>query len=415
MKKYLRLAAIAVTAVMFLGALASCGEIKIPEFVDDMMNFEYDILELETTKKPGKPSAKDEESEYGSYESEPWYTPVESEYESEKDPWDDPWKDPWETESDYEPEESESKYEPEESESKYEPEESESDPTEDAEYRERILLVTDFHYVKDWYGVDDDERMARMVEHINDEHKKDPLTMIIFMGDYSLDHWAWDNKNNPVTYLNTGKIHTQIFMDKYKSQLPDVPMFWLAGNHEQFGEANWKKITGNARQGYAVIEDYLIVMWDSFGAELDPYYHHDGVYSPMNTAWVSGLMDKYPDKKVILVSHYFNASKELENSAELISDDRVVALFVGHDHHSAVTELDAAFGYKKLIFAGNYSYYNSKAGDPYPYYWGFRDLELEHGVVRSEYIIPENTITVNGETVNVGPTTQDGWSHRVVW
>ena len=100
-------------------------------------------------------------------------------------------------------------------------------------YRKRILLVGDFHYIKDWYGIDMDERMTRMVENINEEHAKDPLEMIIFMGDYSLDYWKYDNTEPYVTYINSGVSHTRLFMEKYKDMLPDVPIFWLAGNHEQ--------------------------------------------------------------------------------------------------------------------------------------------------------------------------------------
>ena len=280
-------------------------------------------------------------------------------------------------------------------------------------YRERILLVTDFHYCKNYYGVSMDDRMNRMVKHINAEHEKDPLSMIIFMGDYSLDHWGYD-KTPPVTYINTGVSHTQLFMEKYKSKLPDVPMFWLAGNHEQFGEENWKKITGNSRQGYEVIEDYLIIMWDSYGADLDPKTHSDGTYTPMDTEWVGGLMAEYPDKKVILISHSFSTTKELGNSEAIVSDDRVVALFAGHNHSSHLQNLGSDFGYKTLAFAGNYSYYGSE-GDPGDHPWGFRDLVLEHDKVRSAYIITENSIIVNGKVKKIQAKEQNVLARRIYW
>jgi hypothetical protein len=268
------------------------------------------------------------------------------------------------------------------------------------EFRERILLVTDFHYIKDWYGVSDETRMELMIAHINAEHKKDPVSMIVFMGDYSLDHWKWDSKKPYVTFLNTGVSHTQKFMNKYRDMLPDVPMFWLAGNHEQFGEETWQKMVGNSRQGYSVIGDYLLIMWDSYGGELDPDYHHDGVYSPMDTEWVGGVMDKYPDKKVILISHFFDSSKEKRNSENIVKDSRVVALFVGHHHHSRYQTLGSEFGNKYLIFAGNYSYGDSEK-DPGSSPWGFRDLILTDDRIETTYIIPANTIKVNGSTVKI--------------
>ena len=278
-------------------------------------------------------------------------------------------------------------------------EDTESETAADTEPKERILLVTDFHYSRDYYGVSDDTRMELMVAHINAEHEKKPVSMIIFMGDYSLDHWEWD-KEPYYTYLNTGVSHTELFMKNYRDKLPDVPMFWLAGNHEQFGEETWQKMVGNSRQGHAVIGNYLLIMWDSFGGELDPDYHHDGVYTPMDTEWVGGIMDQYPDKKVILISHYFNADKERDNSAELVKDDRVVALFVGHDHHSKIKSLGGDFGSKYLVFAGNYSRGDSSS-DPGEWYWGFRDLTLSESRIRSVYIIPENTIQINGRTVKI--------------
>ena len=289
---------------------------------------------------------------------------------------------------------------------------TEEDPIVEGEFRERILLVTDFHYIKDWYGVSDENRMELMVAHINAEHKKDPVSMIVFMGDYSLDHWKWDTKTPKVTYLNTGVSHTELFMKQYKSKLPDVPMFWIAGNHEQFGEATWQKMVGNSRQGYEVIGNYLLIMWDSFGGELDPDYHHDGVYTPMDTTWVRGVMDKYPDKKVILISHYFNVEKETGNSESIVSDKRVVALFAGHNHNSNKIELESNFGYKYLVFAGNYSYGDSD-NDPGETPWGFRDLVLKEDQVRSAYIIPENTIRVNGKTVKIEAREQNIFALRI--
>ena len=182
-------------------------------------------------------------------------------------------------------------------------------------YRKRILLVTDFHNCHfDWYGVETDTRMKKMVKDINEEYEKDPFEMILFLGDYSLDHWQWQIKGS---YLAQGRSYTKEFMENYKAGLPNVPMFWLAGNHEQYGDELWKEITGNSRQGHFVIEDYLFIMWDSYGGELDPDYHHDGVYTPMDREWVKGLMAEYPDKKVIFCSHYFSSELEKGNADKI--------------------------------------------------------------------------------------------------
>ena len=399
MKKCLKITAIFLTAMILLGAFCSCGRIVIPDIVDDLINFEYtDLLEKETEseKTPWWDFGSDDESE----------ADVEDDTDGIYD--DGESEEPESTETDPDVE---TKYEPDEWESEPESDrevesESEPEPEPDKEFRERILLVTDFHYVKDWYGVSDETRMELMVAHINAEHKKDPVSMIVFMGDYSLDHWKWDSKKPYVTFLNTGVSHTQKFMDQYKDMLPDVPMFWIAGNHEQFGEDTWVKMVGNSRQGYKVIGDYLLIMWDSYGAELDPDYHHDGVYSPMDTEWVGEVMDKYPDKKVILISHFFDSSKEKGNSEKIVKDSRVVALFVGHQHHSRYQTLGSEFGNKYLIFAGNYSYGDGD-NDPGSNPWGFRDLILTDDYIKSTYIIPANTIKVNGSTVKINASEQN--------
>ena len=405
-KRYINMCALALAAIMLMGVFSSCGEIKIPEIVDDILSMEYELIEFESEKET-----------YGSTESESEYEEEENEItesgdgigESESIDHDElPPVDP------NEPDEPDPDYPDEPYPEETQPGESESTETPEVkDYRERILLVTDFHYAKDWYGVDKDTRMKRMVDHINMEHETDPLTMIIFMGDYSLDHWAWD-RAPWYTYLNTGVSMTQQFIEKYRDSLPDVPMFWLAGNHEQFGEENWQSIVGNSREGYEVIQDYLIIMWDSYGGNLDPTKHHDGVYTPIDTDWVRGLMEQYPDKKVILISHYFNSSTEKYNSADLISDDRVVALFVGHEHHSSIVELGPTYGDKSLIFAGNYSYGDTET-DPGDAPWGFRDLVLEHDRVSSDYIIPENTMVVNGDTVSVGYKKEKNFTVPVYW
>ena len=266
-------------------------------------------------------------------------------------------------------------------------------------FRARILLVTDIHYChEDYLGADMDQRISLMVNDINEEHKKDPLSMILFLGDYSLDHWKWQVQGS---WLKEGKSYTKMFLDQYKSRLPDVPMFFVAGNHEQYGEALWQEISGNSRQGTMVLGDNLFIMWDSYGGELDPDYHHDGVYTPMDVAWVRAQMDAHPDKSVFLVSHYFNAAQESEAAAALIADKRVICLFAGHNHKSGITTLGAKFGYKTLIFCGNYSQSNGADADPGDDMWGFRELILTETNAVSHYIVPENYYAYGGNTYHV--------------
>ena len=266
--------------------------------------------------------------------------------------------------------------------------------------RKRILLISDTHHCHiDWYGVSSDERMKRLVRDIKSEYEKEPFEMILFLGDYSLDHWKWNIKGS---WLESGKSYTAELIEKYFSDLPPVPYYMIAGNHEQYGEDKWKEITGCSRSFHVVVGDYLIVLWDSYGADLDPDFHSDGRYTPINERELRSLMAQYPDKKVILGSHYFDVTKEPESVAELFCDDRVICAFAGHTHKANVITLPESFGSKKLIFTGNYSYCSSSInGDPRPYMWGFRDLYLEDNRIFSSYIIPENEAVFGEERTTV--------------
>ena len=52
----------------------------------------------------------------------------------------------------------------------------------------RIILASDIHHCHvTWYGVSSEERMERLVTHLNDEYERNPYDVILFLGDYSLD------------------------------------------------------------------------------------------------------------------------------------------------------------------------------------------------------------------------------------
>ena len=101
----------------------------------------------------------------------------------------------------------------------------------------RIILASDIHHCHvTWYGVSSEERMERLVTHLNDEFERDPYDVILFLGDYSLDFWEWDIKG---CYINEGKSYTRTFVDMYAPRLR-APYMMIAGNHEQYGEAAWR-------------------------------------------------------------------------------------------------------------------------------------------------------------------------------
>ena len=275
--------------------------------------------------------------------------------------------------------------------------------------KRRILIMSDTHYCqKEWYGISNDERAARLIRDINEEHESVPFDLILHLGDFSLDFWEWETLG---TYIGEGRSYTDEFMTRYATGLPDVPRFFLPGNHEQYSDGDWLKIAKNHREGYVISEDVIFYMRDSFGGNLNPDFHSDGTYTPLDADKIFRVLEENPDKKVIICCHIFNLELESENEGakRLLSDERVICIFAGHNHSSHAEKLPPEFGSKMLIFDGNYSYAN-KARHPAPHYWGFRELYIDDGGLVTNYVIPENDMTVDGEKIHVARTTREAVS-----
>lgn len=250
----------------------------------------------------------------------------------------------------------------------------------------------------DWYGVPTNERMERLIRHIKEEYEKDPFEAILFLGDYSLDHWKWDIGG---CYISQGRSETKEFMEGYVSELFDlgIPMAMIAGNHEQYGYKKWNEITGYDRKDFLICDDILFILLDAFGADLDPTEHSDGTFTPADTDYINMLMNNYPDKRVVLCAHHFDPLKETEEFCRIVRDDRVLCLFGGHVHKSDVVELGGNFGGKALLYTGNYSYCGVKDAPPTVSMWGFRDLIIDGRTLESRYITPENEIILDGKKI----------------
>ena len=262
----------------------------------------------------------------------------------------------------------------------------------------RILLISDVHNChKDWYGVTNSERMERFVRHLQEEYDRAPYEMILFLGDYSLDFWEWDELG---CYVDHQESRTREFVEAYARRLP-APWYMIAGNHEQYGEEKWREITGCSRQGAVTVGDWLFILLDSFGANLDPDFHSDGTFTPIDVPFIRAQMDKHPDRKVVLCSHHFDPRYETDEGKALIQDPRIVCLFAGHVHLSRIMDLCG----KKLLWTGNYSY--SSEEDPTGSMWGFREAILSENAIVSRYITPENSIVLDGREITVPYGTQD--------
>ena len=264
----------------------------------------------------------------------------------------------------------------------------------------RVLLISDVHYCQDEYGgIPRGEKAQRLIDQINAEYEKSPFEFIPFLGDYSLDHWAWNTKG---TWLMHGKSYTGELIENYLSSL-SVPYYMIAGNHEQYGEENWKKITGFSRNFEVELGDYLFILWDSFGEELDPDFHSDGKYTAPDVKRIREIMDANPDKKIFLCSHYFLPSNT-EEEKELIRDARIVCLFQGHTHSSKVITLPEEYGSKLLIQAGSWGGINDKSTER----WGVRELCIYEDKITSDYIVAEHKLVHEGRDYTFPAEVRDG-------
>ena len=279
--------------------------------------------------------------------------------------------------------------------------------------RKRILIASDIHWCHlEWYGVSNEERMERFVRHVEEEYEKDPFEALLLLGDYSLDHWAWNIKG---CWLTEGRSNTKLFSDHVLGKLKKlgVPMAAIGGNHEQYGNVLWHELTGFYRTDAVVVDDYLFILPDTFGANLDPTEHSDGTYCGTDMTFVREQMEKHPDKKVILCAHHFEPARESEEFKTLVrEDDRILCLFGGHVHRSKVVELGEEWGNKALLYTGNYSY-NGGKNPPTESMWGFRDLILTEDTLTSRYITPANTIKMKDEVIEHPYGYQDEYTRKI--
>lgn len=261
----------------------------------------------------------------------------------------------------------------------------------------RILITSDIHCtdLEDWYGVSDGDRMEHWLRQVRAEHERDPFHLILIPGDISLDY------HQELTPFQKGWSTAYLFMKMYASRLPEgVPVLVGAGNHEQFPDAVWQKITGNPRQSHYVLGDHLFVLLDSFNGALGTVYDSSDSYTPMDVAYVRGLMEEHPHKHVWLLAHWFEMEEETEAFRQLVRDPRVKGLFMGHSHDHRLIPLGPEYDGKCIAQTGNFSY--TMSGAHTGGFWGFRDLRIRGSRATSSYIMAESTVILEGEAVTFG-------------
>lgn len=262
----------------------------------------------------------------------------------------------------------------------------------------RVLLTSDIHCtdLETWYGVSDEDRLQHWLEEVLAEHARHPFDLILINGDISLDYHA------EKTPFEKGYSTSYVFMKMFASRLPaGVPVLVTAGNHEQFPEETWQKITGNSRQCHAVLGNHTFIMLDGFREALKTTYDSTDEYSPMDVAYIKSLMERYPENHVWLISHFFDMDLESGEFRELVAKDRrIKGLFMGHTHEHQLIPLGPEYGNKVIAQTGNFSYTMSGAANGG--FWGFRDLIIEDKKATSSYIMVDSDVILEEGPVHFG-------------
>lgn len=268
----------------------------------------------------------------------------------------------------------------------------------------RVLLTSDIHCtdLETWYGVSDENRLQHWLDEVLAEHARHPFDLILINGDISLDYHA------EKTPFEKGYSTGYVFMKMFASRLPaEVPVLVTAGNHEQFPEETWQKITGNSRQCHAVLGNHTFVMLDGFREALKTTYDSTDEYSPMDVGYIKLLMERYPENHVWLISHFFHMERESEEFKELVAkDNRIKGLFMGHTHEHQLIHLGEDWGNKIVAQTGNFSYTMSGAANGG--FWGFRDLVIEDKKATSSYIMVDSDVILEE-----GPVHFDRWVNEI--
>lgn len=229
------------------------------------------------------------------------------------------------------------------------------------------------------------------MEILNQIYDENPYEKIVFLGDYSLDHWEWSIGGSVLAH---GISNTDNFVKHYAKRLK-ADYHMAPGNHEQYGYENWKKITGTDRDDAFVVGGYLIISCDNFAGVLDPDFHCDGLYTPTKLDFIREKMAEYPELPVILCSHFFDKTKEPEEFFTFLKNEkRITLLICGHDHIAGYEDLGEMAGHVSLYHDGHYSNSGAHQDNVPEFMWGFCEAVLNDEGIDIAYIEPSNTIMV---------------------
>ncbi len=268
-----------------------------------------------------------------------------------------------------------------------------------------LVVMTDVHLCHlSWYGKNSESRLRGMINNLNGYYDEFGYDAMLFLGDFSLDFWETGIYGS---WRHQELSNTSVFLEEYASDLYCEEQYIIPGNHEQYGHELWEELTGFERQYYIKKGGYLIFMLDNFDGELDPDTDIHGIYDPTDVAFIREVMDENPDMPVLLCAHFFDLTKESDAFRDLMFDERIVALFCGHDHVTTVEDMGEDYNNKTLFHCGQYSYTNGKFTD-HP--WGWRTLTLTKEGITVTYYAPASDPVDGGKKLQIEAGERDRYT-----
>lgn len=249
-----------------------------------------------------------------------------------------------------------------------------------------IVCVSDIHFSPQiFYNIPAQMRVEKLIDSLLEEHAKHPIDCLCILGDLTTDN---------VAPLTNGKEYLEVFYREYLNRLP-FPVFSIAGNHDGYTTNDWQRITGTKREYITTWNDFVFVFLDSYDISNDTGLNNPGgAYHGNNASIVQKAIDTYPDKKIILFSHYFDYANDSAAFHSIVEDDHVLFLVQGHIHEYQLS----TYGTKKLFTLGNFSadISNGVILDPYdpsdPFaQWSFTRFYADANGIVCQLIKPSNT------------------------
>ena len=210
------------------------------------------------------------------------------------------------------------------------------------------------------------EKLEKLMSDIHKEHEKEPIDMILILGDLSVDDY--DFRKLPDNYCRK-------FKEEVMDKLP-CPVYALPGNHDSHSDEVWQEIFGYPREYSVKFGNNVFLMLDTFN-NLPAKGGAGSKYSGINWEFLKNELSKYNgDENVFICAHYIKPDEP-----EYTEIKNLRALFRGHTHGNGIFD----FYGLPLFDIGGYGYNGvRRENGKYTFNiffkvcaWGYNMLEIE--------------------------------------